>query len=94
MSTDGASAFRSQVSYGASKYALESYSRAAAGELGPFGITVNIISLGPIQTGWIPPDLERAIGRNTPLGRVASPMTWRRWWSTWSRKRLAGSPDN
>lgn len=32
VSSDGASGFRSEVSYGASKHALESYSRAAASE--------------------------------------------------------------
>jgi 3-oxoacyl-[acyl-carrier protein] reductase len=74
VSTDGASGFRSEVSYGASKYALESYSRAAASELGQYGITVNIVSLGPIQTGWIAPELERQIALGTPLGRVGQPQ--------------------
>ena len=73
LSTDGAPAFGSEVSYGASKYAVESYSRAAAQELGPFGITVNIISPGPIQTGWITPDLEASLACQTPLGRVGQP---------------------
>jgi 3-oxoacyl-[acyl-carrier protein] reductase len=73
VSTDGASGFATEVSYGASKYALESYSRAAAKELGRFGITVNIASLGPTQTGWITPEMERDIARNTPLGRVGQP---------------------
>jgi 3-oxoacyl-[acyl-carrier protein] reductase len=73
VSTDGAPGFRSEVSYGASKHALESYSRAAAGELGPYGITVNIVSLGPIQTGWITPEMEEDIARHTPLGRVGRP---------------------
>src|SRR5436190_9458666 len=36
VSTDGARAFASQVSYGASKYALEAYSRSAARELSRF----------------------------------------------------------
>ena len=73
MSTDGASGFSSEVSYGASKHALESYSRAAAVELGPFGITVNILSLGPIQTGWITPEMEADIAARTPLRRVGQP---------------------
>lgn len=58
ISTDGASGFGGNVSYGASKHALESYSRAAAGELGRYGITVNVLSLGAVQTGWISPDHE------------------------------------
>jgi 3-oxoacyl-[acyl-carrier protein] reductase len=73
ISTDGASGFSSEVSYGASKHALESYSRAAARELGAFGMTVNVVSLGPIQTGWIPPDLEQEVIRQTPLRRLGQP---------------------
>lgn len=74
VSTDGASGFVSEVSYGASKHALESYSRAAAGELGQFGITVNIVSLGPIQTGWITRESEKAWGADTPLKRIGQPQ--------------------
>ena len=73
VSTDGAPGFRGQVSYGASKYALESYSRAAAGELGPDGITVNIVSPGPIQTGYISADLEQRLLDEIPLGRLGQP---------------------
>jgi 3-oxoacyl-[acyl-carrier protein] reductase len=74
ISTDGASSFPSEVSYGASKHALESYSRSAAAEMGPYGITVNIASLGPIQTGWITPEMERTIAARTPLRRVGQPQ--------------------
>ncbi len=73
VSTDGASGFYSEVSYGASKHALESYSRAAASELGKYGITVNIVSLGPVQTGWISPELEKEISSRIPLQRVCQP---------------------
>jgi 3-oxoacyl-[acyl-carrier protein] reductase len=73
ISTDGADAFPSEVSYGASKSALESLTRSAAHELGPAGITANIISPGPIQTGWIADDMLADIDRDTPLGRVGKP---------------------
>lgn len=73
VSTDAASGYPDEVSYWASKHALESYSRAAARELAPYGITVNIVSLGPIQTGWIPSGLEAEVAENTPLGRVGTP---------------------
>lgn len=73
VSTDGASGFSSEVSYGASKHALESYSRAAASELGKYGITVNVVSLGPVQTGWISPELEKEEVNHIPLGRVGQP---------------------
>lgn len=72
VSTDGASGFSSEVSYGASKHAMESYSRAAAGELGQYGITVNVVSLAAVQTGWITPDLEKAASSN-PLQRYGQP---------------------
>jgi len=73
ISTDGAPGFYQEISYGASKYAAESYTRAAATELGPYGITANIISPGPIQTGWISPELEAQIIEDTPLGRAGLP---------------------
>ena len=44
ISSDGAYSHPSAISYGASKLAMESYSRAAATELGPYGITVNVVS--------------------------------------------------
>jgi len=73
VSTAGAERFPSEISYGASKYALESYTRSAATELGKFGITVNVVSLGPVQTGWITAELEREILPTIPLGRVENP---------------------
>ncbi|MGD8759895.1 MAG: SDR family oxidoreductase [Anaerolineales bacterium] len=59
-----------EVSYRASKYALESFSRSAAAELGPHGITVNIVSPGPVQSGYISPEAEQALIGNIPLGRI------------------------
>ena len=73
VSTDGASGYPSEVSYWASKHAMESYSRAAAAELGSYGITVNIVSPGPVQSGWISPDLEARILQGIPLRRVGQP---------------------
>jgi 3-oxoacyl-[acyl-carrier protein] reductase len=73
VSTDGASGFSGEVSYGASKHALESYSRAAASELGKYGITVNIVAPGPVQTGWLAPELEKQEIASIPLGRVGQP---------------------
>ena len=73
ISTDGSDCFPSEVSYGASKHALESYTRSAACELGHFGITANVLTLGPVQTGWITPELEKAILPTIPLGRIGTP---------------------
>jgi 3-oxoacyl-[acyl-carrier protein] reductase len=73
ISTDGAECFPGEISYGASKAALESYSRSAAIELGQYGITVNVVAPGPIQTGWIPADAEQPIVETIPLRRLGQP---------------------
>ncbi len=73
VSTDGASGHAGAVSYGASKHALESYSRAAAWELGPYGITVNTLAPGPVQTGWISPQMEERLKSQIPLRRIGRP---------------------
>ena len=73
ISTDGADCFPGEVSYGASKAALESYSCSAAMELGQYGITVNVVAPGPIQTGWIPAEAEQPIVETIPLGRMGRP---------------------
>jgi 3-oxoacyl-[acyl-carrier protein] reductase len=72
-SSDGAHAHPSAVSYGASKLAMESYTRAAAMELGPYGITVNVVSPGAVQTGWISGELQRQIEESYPLRRMGRP---------------------
>jgi 3-oxoacyl-[acyl-carrier protein] reductase len=73
LSTDAAHAHEANVSYAASKHAIESYSRSAAAEIGKYGITVNVVAPGPIQTGYITPEQEAEIADGTPLGRVGRP---------------------
>jgi 3-oxoacyl-[acyl-carrier protein] reductase len=73
ISTDASAAHAGAISYGASKHALESYARAAAWELARFGITVNVIAPGPIQTGWMTPALEAESVSRIPLGRIGLP---------------------
>jgi len=63
-----------EISYRASKYALESYSRSAAAELGPYGITVNVVSPGPEQSGYISRAMEEALIPGIPLRRVGRPQ--------------------
>jgi 3-oxoacyl-[acyl-carrier protein] reductase len=62
-----------EISYRASKYALESYSRSAAAELGPYGITVSVVSPGPVQSGYIPSQAEEELRRDIPLKRIGRP---------------------
>lgn len=73
ISTDGASGHGWNVSYGASKYAGESYARAAAAELGPYGITANVVSPGAVQTGWLTKDAAEALAKTYPLRRIGTP---------------------
>jgi 3-oxoacyl-[acyl-carrier protein] reductase len=73
VSTDAAHAHEGSISYAASKHAIESYSRSAALEIGKYGITVNVVAPGPIQSGWLSPEQEKQIAATTPLGRVGRP---------------------
>jgi len=73
LSTDAAHAHVANVSYAASKHAIESYSRSAAAELGKYGITVNIVAPGPTQTGYIISEEEASTAAAIPLGRIGRP---------------------
>jgi 3-oxoacyl-[acyl-carrier protein] reductase len=58
------------TTYAASKRAMESYTRAAAHELGPFGVTVNTVSPGPVQTGGYNEAVVTRLERKIPPGRI------------------------
>ena len=73
LSTDAAQAFVGQINYGASKAAMEAYTRSIAIEVGSLGITVNTIAPGPVQTGYISAELENTILPDIPLGRIGEP---------------------
>jgi len=73
ISTDGAFGYSEVVSYYASKWAAESFARAAAVELGPYGITVNVISPGAVNTGWLLPEMADELAKTYPLRRLGKP---------------------
>lgn len=73
VSTDAAHAHVANISYAATKHAIESYSRSAAAEMGKYGITVNVVAPGPIQTGYLTARDVEWVARGTPLGRVGEP---------------------
>jgi short-subunit dehydrogenase len=48
-----------QVTYGASKAGLRAFSRALCDELAGSGVTVSVVSPGPVDTGFFGAELER-----------------------------------
>jgi 3-oxoacyl-[acyl-carrier protein] reductase len=73
ISTDSAQCFATQIAYGASKAAIEAFTRSIACEVGPCGITVNTIAPGPIQTSYLPEERVVEVKTQIPLGRIGTP---------------------
>ncbi|WP_328322518.1 SDR family oxidoreductase [Kribbella sp. NBC_00382] len=59
--------------YGASKGALDRIVLAAAAELADLGTTANAINPGPINTGWMTPELVDRFATENPLKRPGHP---------------------
>ncbi|WP_344477318.1 SDR family oxidoreductase [Nonomuraea monospora] len=59
--------------YGASKGALDRITLAAAHELAHLGVTANAVNPGPVDTGWMSPELRERMAGLTPLGRLGTP---------------------
>jgi 3-oxoacyl-[acyl-carrier protein] reductase len=59
--------------YGASKGALDRIVIAAARELGPLGISANVLNPGPVDTGWMDRELREEFSRRQPAGRLGTP---------------------
>jgi 3-oxoacyl-[acyl-carrier protein] reductase len=74
MTSGGRDGFPGEVSYGAAKAALESYTLSAAQELGRFGVTANVIHPPATDTGWINDEIRGFIEREDILGRVGEPQ--------------------
>ncbi len=74
-STDAAQAFPGQqITYAASKAAIEAFTRSIAIGVGKYNITVNCIAPGPTQTGWIDEELANAVLPQIPLGKLIHPQ--------------------
>ncbi len=73
LTTGGAPGFPKEASYGASKNALESFTMAAAMELGRQGITANVLCPPATDTGWLTAELAGAIAEAGPLFHVGRP---------------------
>jgi 3-oxoacyl-[acyl-carrier protein] reductase len=59
--------------YGASKGALDRIVISAARELGPRGISANVLNPGPVDTGWMDDDIRGSLVGQQPLGRLGTP---------------------
>jgi len=59
--------------YGASKGALDRIVISAARELGPLGISANVVNPGPIDTGWMDERTREALKPRHPRGRLGEP---------------------
>lgn len=74
LSSGGATkAHRCFVPYDASKGGIEAMSRALALDLGPYGVRVNILVPGSIDTTGLGDDDLALRGTNVPLGRIGQP---------------------
>jgi len=73
LTSGGPGGFPEEVSYGAAKAALENYTMSAAQELGPYGITANVVYPPATDTGWITPAVEQAVLATGPLRHLAKP---------------------
>jgi 3-oxoacyl-[acyl-carrier protein] reductase len=71
MSSGGASrAHRGNAAYDAAKGGIEALTRAMALDLGPYGIRVNALVPGSIDSRRMNQEIKRARGEIIPLGRV------------------------
>jgi 3-oxoacyl-[acyl-carrier protein] reductase len=73
LTSAGRDGFPSEVSYGAAKAALESYTLSAAWELGRYGITANVVHPPITDTGWVTDEIRAAGSAESPLRHIAEP---------------------
>ena len=74
MSSGGATrAHRAFTAYDATKGGIEALTRAMALDLGPYGIRVNALMPGSIDTSGLDLDQRKLRGENVPLGRIGEP---------------------
>lgn len=59
--------------YGSSKGALDRIVISAARELGPRGISANVVNPGPVDTGWMDDETRETLSAAHPLGRLGTP---------------------
>ena len=74
MSSGGAThSHRGMAAYDASKGGIEALTRAMALDLAPYGIRVNALVPGSIDSHGVSPEMKRERGAAIPLGRMGEP---------------------
>ena len=61
-----------ELAYGATKGAIEAFTRSLAPAVAPKGITVNAVDPGPTDSGWITSELRDVLLPRFPMGRLGT----------------------
>ena len=62
-----------ELAYGATKGAIEAFTRSLAPAIAAKGITVNAVNPGPTDTGWISDQLREVLLPKFTMGRLGTP---------------------
>jgi 3-oxoacyl-[acyl-carrier protein] reductase len=73
MTSGEGGAFPGEVSYGAAKAALISYTLSAASEMAADGVTANVVYPPVTDTGWITDDVRQFVAGDAEHHHIASP---------------------
>lgn len=73
LTSEGRDGFPNEVSYGAAKAAMESWTLAAATELAHLGITANVVRPPVTDTGWITDAVREFVSASPAHTHVATP---------------------
>jgi 3-oxoacyl-[acyl-carrier protein] reductase len=74
LTSGGPMGFPGEVTYGAAKAALENYTMSASVELGPHGITANVVYPPVTDTGWVTDDVREFVRQSSDHIHVADPV--------------------
>jgi len=62
-----------ELAYAATKGGVEVLTKTLAAEVADKGITVNAVNPGPTDTGWMTPEIQKALIKRFPRGRIGTP---------------------
>jgi len=62
-----------ELAYAVTKGGAEALTKTLAAEVADKGITVNAVNPGPTDTGWMTPEIQKALIKRFPRGRIGTP---------------------